>query len=202
MLGEWVRERTEKLPFTPSRASSLSHLKSRWVLACLAVVGIIFLMWPVSGKPDSGVKETAPAVEQADGESPEAALERELAGILSQVDGAGRVEVSLTLASDGVKSYAFNNKEESRAVEETDKAGGVRKTTETNLAQDVVVSASQSPLLIEKKAPLVKGVLVVADGAFDPVIKEQITDAVVTLLDIPASKVRVLPRGQASNFAI
>jgi stage III sporulation protein AG len=34
----------------------------------------------------------------------------------------------------------------------------------------------------------------VADGADNPVVREQLTDAVVTLMNVPPHKVRVLPR--------
>jgi stage III sporulation protein AG len=192
MLGEWIKEKTERL--TPQWGKSGKPLfRSPWVLASLAVVGIVFLIWP-SGTPDSTPKKAALQEESALGDSPQAGMEKELSLILSQIDGVGAVNTSITLASDGEKTYAFNNKEESRAIEENDKTGGFRKTTELNSSRDLVVSSNQSPLLIERRAPQRKGVLVVADGAADPVIKEQIFDAVVTLLDISAARVKVLPR--------
>lgn len=197
MLAEWVKKKTERLPWIPAGKGEWMSLKSPWILGCLAVVGIIFLMWPSSGSPDGGIKRARPTVETVAGGSLQAAMEQELAGILSQVEGAGRVDVSLTLASEGIKTYAYNRKEESRALEETDRNGGSRRTTETSSSRDVVVSSNQTPLLVEKKPPLVKGVLVVADGAYDPVVREQMTKAVITLLDIPASRVMVLPR---SNY--
>ncbi|NSW81874.1 MAG: hypothetical protein HPY90_01170 [Syntrophothermus sp.] len=194
MSGEAVKEKKRYLPLGGSGNKIQTYLKSRWALACLAVLGIILLMWPVSSSRQGTTKPEQSALSSGKGTSVKADMERELAGILSQIEGAGQVEVSLTLVSEGVNSYAVNTKEQKTSSEETDKDGGVRKTTDTNTSQDLVVMGSQSPLLVEKKAPQVKGVLVVADGAANPAVKEQITRAVETLLDLPATRVLVLPR--------
>ncbi|NLU50519.1 MAG: hypothetical protein GXX09_08945 [Syntrophomonadaceae bacterium] len=189
MLVKWVRDKTEKITSFQPRLLERVNVKQGWILALLAVVGVTLLLWPVSVTPEAGVEEAPVQGEPVAGDSVRAAMEAELSGILSRMNGVGRVNVSLTLASGGVRTYALNNREESREVEE-----GTSKTREINRTSDIAVSGNQSPILIEQRAPIVTGVLVVADGAVNPLVREQLTDAVVTLLGVPAHKVRVLPR--------
>ncbi len=54
--------------------------------------------------------------------------------------------------------------------------------------------SSGNPLLLEEKMPEILGVLIVADGADDPQVKENLTNAASTLLDISPHRVRVMPR--------
>lgn len=196
MLGEPVKRTRSSFSVSeelPERLQAV--LRSRWALACLAVLGVLLLMWPVSGGNKGTVKPEQKSLPSAKGGSIKTDMERELSAILSEIDGAGNVAVSITLASEGISSFAVNTKETKTSTEETDKGGTVRKTADTSISQDVVMmTGNQSPLLVEKKSPQVKGVLVVAAGASDSAVKERIMKAVATLLDIPASKVLVLPR--------
>ncbi len=171
-----------------------TSLRSRWALACLAVLGVLFLMWPFSAGHEGIVEPQEKTLPSEKTGFLKTDMERELAAVLSEIQGAGQVTVSVTLASEGMNSYAVNTKESKTSTEETDRSGTVRKTTDTSTSQDLVITGNQSPLLVEKKGPQVKGVLVVAEGASDSNVKERIMRAVATLLDIPASKVLVLPR--------
>lgn len=193
MLAEWIKDRTDQMGFQ-TRVRQRAGSRPGWLLACLAVVGVILLLGPFSAPRQVEDTEKTPAVTTDSDVYGRDTLEHELAGILSRIEGAGRVEVRLSLASTGARTYAFNNKEERRQTEEGDKTSGVRQTTETSSSTDIAVSGNQSPILIDKKSPVVTGVLVIAEGAVDPDIKEQLTDAVITLLDISAHRVRVLPR--------
>jgi stage III sporulation protein AG len=69
----------------------------------------------------------------------------------------------------------------------------LEKITEQNIERDLAVSGGDT-LMVEQKYPEVLGILVVADGAANPVIKEELTEATVTLLNLSPDKVRVLPR--------
>jgi stage III sporulation protein AG len=46
-----------------------------------------------------------------------------------------------------------------------------------------------------EERPTVAGVLIIAEGAQDPNIRENIHNAVKTLLDIPTQKISVQPMG-------
>lgn len=185
MLEEWIRGNQKA---DDSKGSIDWSKWSRYLLALLVCVGLLALIWP-TGK--SQPTKVAVQSSQNDVSQAKAELSQELETILSQIDGAGKVEVSISLSSNGVKNYASNSKNEIRETSEKDRSGGDRKIREENLSSDIAVSGS-SALLVEEKAPLVTGVLVVAAGAKDAAIKEKLTEATATLLDIPTHQVSVV----------
>lgn len=195
MLDEWIRRGQENgednQPFFKGK-------KSRYIMVIMICLGLLALLWPI-GQVEKNAAPLTGTKKAALGEgSVKAQLTAELESILSEIDGAGRVEVGLTLSSEGVKSYATNRRDEKRETQENE-AQGVKKTSrEENLVQDIAVS-SGAPLLVEDKFPKILGVLVVADGANRKTVQENLSDATATLLNIPVYKVRVMPRKGAAD---
>lgn len=186
MLEEWIRGSQKG---DESKEGPDWNKWSRYLLALVVCIGLLALIWP-TGKSEPAkvsVSSSQSSVEQA-----EQKLSQELETILSQIDGAGQVGVSITLSSNGQKNYASNNKNEIRETSEQDN-GTDRKIREENLSSDIAVSGS-SALLVEEKAPVVVGVLVVAEGAKDAAIKEELTTATATLLNIPEHQISVVAR--------
>ncbi|MGB9661659.1 MAG: hypothetical protein ACPL5F_06510 [Moorellaceae bacterium] len=126
------------------------------------------------------------------------ALESELEAILEQVEGAGAVKVSVSLAATPVKEYATNTKATKRNTEEKDKTGGSRVTTETNEDGQLVLARSntlqgEEPVVVRESKPQIQGVVVVAEGGSDPVVRARLTEAVQTLWALAPHQVQVLP---------
>jgi stage III sporulation protein AG len=113
------------------------------------------------------------------------------------VKGAGAVAVSVTLENGSAQEYAKNSVKESRTVQERDTAGGVRTTTETKESEQVLLSKENGvdrPVMVREVKPVIKGVLVIAEGAQDSVVKANLTRAVEAGLGVPAYKIQVLPQ--------
>ncbi|NLB88965.1 MAG: hypothetical protein GX790_07045 [Syntrophomonadaceae bacterium] len=190
MLEEWIRKGKED-----EQNNFLSNSKMKYLLVIVICMGLLALIWP-STKTNTNV--STPAVQETTKEvisssSIKSSLARELEAILSQIDGVGNVNVSLTLSSEGIKTYASNIRDEKRDIQETDNRGGKKTTVEQNVTRDLAVS-SGTPLLVEEKMPEILGVLVVADGASNPKVMERLVNATATLLDISPHKVTVMPR--------
>lgn len=189
MLDEWLRktEKTEE-----NNRDLLWKGKGKIILIVLICVGLLALLWPSSTgeKESAAIKSTSVNLSDSDLRS---AMMNELQMILSQVKDAGTVDVSITLASDGEKSYARNTRDEQRNTCEKDTGGGQREIQEVSVFSDVAVSSGQA-LLIEDRAPKVIGVLVVAEGAKDARVKEKLTDITVALFDLYPHQVRVVPK--------
>ena len=170
---------------------------SLYLLAAAVCLGLLALLWPSADtKP---VPESALPVSQGGGvNQARAVLAADLERILSQVEGAGTVQVNITLSSDGLKSYARNTKNEHRVTQEVDSVGGDREVIEDNQSSDIAISGGNA-LLIEDSAPEVVGVLVVAEGAGDNLVKERLTDATTVLLNVPPHQVRVETRKGAGQ---
>ena len=130
------------------------------------------------------------------GRSYEEALESKLAYLLSQVRGAGNVSVNVVLESSGSIEHAKNIVKETKTVQEKDHSGGNRTTTEIKESEQILVSKEggiDRPVMVREHKPVIKGVLVVADGAQDSAVKANLTRAVETGLGIPSYKITVLP---------
>jgi len=53
----------------------------------------------------------------------------------------------------------------------------------------------EKPVIVQEQLPRVRGVVIVAGGVVSPLVESRIVQAVQALLDIPAHKITVLPRG-------
>ncbi|NLW43840.1 MAG: hypothetical protein GXY92_01500 [Syntrophomonadaceae bacterium] len=169
------------------------HWKSsqvKVIAAILAVIGIALILWPTSPAPSPSSVPQGQSLSMPGYDS--AALEKDLSRVLSRISGVGLVQVKLTLESEGTKVYATNERVETRQTQEKDQNGTTRNITEQSSDRQLVLS-NNSPVLEESKAPEVVGVLVIAEGAFDPAVQESLSQAVTGLLGIPASRVTVLP---------
>ena len=194
MFDEWVRNLTGD---NEEGKSFFKSKKGRYFIIIAISLGLLALVWKpapdVEGQSPKEMLQQLPV-----NSSVKAQLTQELKIILSQIEGAGQVEVSITLASDGEKSYASNSVDEKREIEESNPQGTVQETVESKRSRDLAVTSGDA-LLIENKFPQVIGVLVVAEGAKYPVVKERLTAATATLLDIPSHKVSVMP-GQGGGI--
>lgn len=187
-MEEWIRGIKED----KGEKFSLRSKKGRYLVVIVVCIGLLALLWPGKTNSGAGTEISNPAKAQT-GSSIKMQMQSELETILSKVDGAGRVEVRMTLASDGLRNYATNLKDETRLTEEKDYNGVKRSVNEQNTTKDLAVSGGDS-LLIEQKSPEIVGVLVVADGAHNPLVKEELTNVTTTLLNLSAHQVRVVAR--------
>ena len=186
MLYEWIRGENNN----DEGRSLFPGKKSRYILVIAICLGLLALIWPIT-RTDKTSNTGIRTSEISNGKKLNRELALELEHILSRIDGAGTVKVSITLASGGLKTYAANTRNESRAIEESQN-GANKKTTESNVARDLAVSGG-APLLVENKTPAVMGVLVVAEGATSPTIQEKLVQATATLLNIAPHQVCVMP---------
>ena len=123
-------------------------------------------------------------------------LEKRLSAILSQVAGAGRVEVMLTLESRGERIVEKDTPESRKSVEETDSSGGSRTTDEQDWGEETVYyedgSGGKSPYVVKELEPNIEGVLVLAEGGGSAVVKQELLEAVQALFPIEAHKVKIM----------
>ena len=171
-------------------------------LISLGLLGIVLIVFgsiyesltpaPNPTIPNESVKAT-PAVNR----SYEEALESKIGNLLAQVKGAGAVSVSITLEKSGKQEHARNIIKETKTIQEKDNTGGTRTTIETKESEQVLLSkenGADKPVMVQEYKPVIKGVLVVAEGAYDSAVKASLTKAVGAGLGIPTYKITVLPQ--------
>ncbi|SMB94837.1 stage III sporulation protein AG [Desulfonispora thiosulfatigenes DSM 11270] len=127
-------------------------------------------------------------------------LEQRLNNILSMIDGAGDVSSTITLESGLEYEYAVNTKTGQTKIHENAKDGSNRVTDEAQEDSQLVMKTGaqgkNDAVVIKEKRPQISGVIVVAEGAKDLAIKEELNSAVQTLLNVPAHRVMILPKGR------
>lgn len=154
-------------------------LKKYRYAAIVLVIGIALMVFPVpSGDNRENVeeKQTVPAELSI-------SVEDRLEKILSQIDGAGRVEVMLTIAFGEEKLYQYD---EDTSVSDT--TNSLRKTV-------VTVTDSQrneTGLIRQINPPVYMGAVIICQGAENPTIKLAIVDAVSKATGLGANEISVL----------
>lgn len=122
-------------------------------------------------------------------------LENQLSAVLSQIGGAGKVSVMITLKTGTEIIPAKDETISDKTTNEKDTEGGTRIINEQNTSDKVVFMNEQGgasePLVLKEINPQIKGVIIVAEGAKDPKVKLKLTEAVQTVLDVPAYRVSV-----------
>lgn len=170
-------------------------------LAALIAVGMSFIYLGKGAENPAQGLQTKPASSLITTSSTKiAALEKELENKLQAnivlMDGVGKVQVSVSFSTGLKNEFARNQNVTKRTSKETDKTGGTRETTEvTENNQVVMPNGSSQPVMVMEDRPEVAGVLVIAEGARDPKVREGIHTAVQTLLNIPSAKITVVPMG-------
>jgi stage III sporulation protein AG len=135
----------------------------------------------------SSDKRTMQSDYSIDGHDVVADIERRLAELLSKVEGAGQVSVMVYADTGSEQVPAYNNIQDTRNDERVD-----GKSLEISETKQLALAGTDEPVILKVIIPQIKGVVVVAEGADDILIKAQLNNAVCTLLGIPEHRVQIL----------
>ncbi|MBP1557152.1 MAG: hypothetical protein J6A76_04495 [Oscillospiraceae bacterium] len=123
--------------------------------------------------------------------------ESRLEQILSQVEGVGRAHVMVTLENGVEYRYAADEKQSGDSV--FTYASGSESPSKVQEKEDreqsyilIGSSGDKRPLVVTELSPRVRGVVVVCEGAKNPVIRQRVSDAVTTALGINSLQVCVI----------
>nr|MBQ8253334.1 hypothetical protein [Lachnospiraceae bacterium] len=184
--------------------------KDRFVLLFLAGLMLVIIAMPVDGKKEkeSG-QSAAEKVQEREEENVQIqhgdvsvtteeyreALCLRLKEFLQKMDGAGRVEVYITMHSSSEIIVERNSPYSKRTEEETgDKTtriiGEMENQSEVVLAEQE--DGSRSPIIVKEIAPMVEGVVVAAQGGGNEQVKNEITQVVMALFGIGEHKIKVV----------
>jgi len=127
----------------------------------------------------------------------EQSLDSRLKQMLENIVGVGAVDVMVTVDSTEETVVQLNQKQTQQLTDETDKNGAKRHITSIEKDGQVVlyeVNGEQSPIVVKKVQPQIRGVLVVAKGAENATVHLLIADAISKGLDVPIHRISVVPR--------
>ena len=144
-------------------------------LGVLLLVGLLLLVIALPTRQENentiteeNTQETDQSLQEQDWQTK---MEERLVEVLEQVQGVGKAEVFLTC--EGTQEKVVE-KDEAETVYERDSRG------------------NQTPYVSAEIYPQVTGVLVVAQGGDDPVVIQNIQEAVQVLFQVEAHKIKVM----------
>ncbi|MDO4565119.1 MAG: hypothetical protein Q4C04_05845 [Clostridia bacterium] len=120
-------------------------------------------------------------------------LEKRLTEVLSQIRGAGKVEVMVTYETRG-ELVTATMRQYDESFSETN---GGETSTQTEQRQEITevatitVSGGEEPIILVEREPEIRGVIVVAEGASDPFVKLDLQRAVSAVTGAPLSCIEV-----------
>ncbi len=122
--------------------------------------------------------------------------ENQLRETLAKIVGLNHVSVMVNLDSTEQTIYEKNISSKNQDTNETDREGGTRKVEDRTREEQVVIVRNgdkEEALLVRKEKPVIRGVLVVAQGVENVQVKANVVEAVSRVLDVPTHRVSVMP---------
>ena len=121
-------------------------------------------------------------------------LENSLTELISQIEGAGKVKLMITLESGEENIYAIQEKTDNDSQYVS--ANNSEQTQHRNSCENEIVMTEETgakyPVVEKTLRPVVQGVVVVCQGAGDITVVSNITNAVSVVLNIPSNRVCVI----------
>ena len=166
----------------------LSSDKGRRIMIASALAVMLLLLLGTVSCDGKGPSDTDVTTYQTEDFSKlERDLEQRLEKLISEIDGAGKVSVMVTIDTSSRRVYDRNEKTENSQQSSSDSLHeSYGRQTEVVLA-----GSSKEPLEIATVQPKVRGAAVVCSGAADPVVKERVANTVAKALNIGISRVYV-----------
>lgn len=157
-------------------------VKNNITLFVIILIGVVLMLFPGGGEKKEDKTSLTPTEYKSDDEE-------RLIKILSQIKGVGEVDVMITY-SGGVKSdIAYDTDTTTTQRGDGEKISNL----EENMKRQAVMSSGE-PFVMRTLYPEVKGAVVVAQGAGDILVKQQIQQAVTTAMGIASHKVCVVEK--------
>mgnify|MGYP000937086611 CR=1 FL=1 len=193
ITGFFVKKNEEENKGKPRNRT----LENLIVIVILGVIILLATTFLFDSNPSKDTLKDASSVTSGDkgsgsfsqmnGEDMLLEIEQRLAELLSHVEGAGQVKVMIYADTSTELIPAYNNEQDTRNDERND-----GKTSQISETREIALSGDDTPIILKTIVPQIKGVVVVAEGADDMLIKAQLNNAVCTLLGIPEHRVQIL----------
>lgn len=184
MTMEFIKEKEKILTF-------IKNKKNFPLIILLSAVLIITLIY--SFYPKSIIAEKK-SEDEFDLNAYISDYEKRMEDMLSQIAGAGKCKVTLTISEGPENIYASESK---TSVDK--KNNSEAKEDEKKDSEDKVIimrdkSGGEKALIQKTLVPKITGAVIICDGADDINISENIINAVSVMLDIKSNKVCVIKK--------
>ncbi len=198
------KNETSFIEIVKSRIKGRGLKKDQLLILLLFGVLLLVIAIPTEKPAGSPAKESLEPAEtvslsgqkDAQASSYEEALADRLENFLGQVEGVGEVRVLIKVKGSKERVVEKDAPSRENTQAETDETGSTRNTRETQQEETTVYEETedgrQIPYVIKEYEPEIDGVVVAAQGGDQPVVVQNILEAVQALLQVEVHKIKVL----------
>ncbi len=182
-----------------SKLKNINLSKDNLFLILLAGVLLIVISFPVKDKTKDREEVTdneAVVIVSETGGDYQKELEEKIEEVLSAAAGIGDVKVMVSLKNTGTIVLKSETSINNSVITEEDGAGGSRITDEEIYEERIVYTkgsdGSTIPYVIDRMAPEIEGIIIIAEGGDNPQVISDITKAMEAVFGITANKIKVM----------
>ena len=126
----------------------------------------------------------------------ESALEARLEAFFALVEGAGKVRVMISPFAGRETVFAVDVNKSEALTTETDGQGGARETRQQQSQEKTVMvtdrQGTDRPLILREIEPAIGGVVIIAQGGDNPMVRDALTRAARAVLGLDAHQIQIL----------
>ena len=182
-----------------------NHQKKKTIILLLAALGLLFIFISnllFTSKTEEINEEIILNDEKQLSDSPtineiEQMYENNLVQLLNEVSGISNVDVIVNVDSTYIQIYDSNEISRKQTTDETDTNGGKRKVedhTDERITSYKRKDNEDVPVHIQTKKPIIRGVLIAANGVEDIEKNREVVESVAKLFDIPTYRISVIAK--------
>lgn len=190
-MANYIRKIMESIKKDKSKKDLFNTIISLIVIISIALFVYNTLFEPKSNKNiitnDSNTNKSS---DTQSAENEEARLEN----ILGQIEGVGNVDVMITYESGKEIVPAVDVQQNNNIKQEKNADGSTSTDTQEDLSKNVVTANNNDLIILKEIKPKVKGVIIVAEGANNAIIQNEIINATIAVFDIPSNRVVVFEK--------
>lgn len=175
----------------------LQGRKNSWLILLLIGLLLVVIAVPASGTK-TGTKDAEEGSKDLETEekwsedSYEQLLEARLEQTLSKVKGVGKNSVMITLSASAENVVEKDREISSESTKDGESTDTSKRSTSSETSVYTGGAGEETPYVSKQLSPKIQGVLVVAEGGDDPVVVENITEAVQALFGVDTHKIKVM----------
>lgn len=179
--------------------------KDQWLIVILVGVLLCVISLPVEKSTvksnisdDTGdkIREQKQSVTEDESIGYGKEWEKKLEESLLYIEGVGQVKVLITLKESEQKVLAKDGTETVSETTEADAAGGSRRMKESRIEKNTIYTVDERgqdvPYVVKTITPTVEGVVVIAQGADKPQVRQNIIESIQVLFDIDMNKITIV----------
>ncbi len=180
-----LQEFIKKFPLTKNQQNII-------LILSISGLALIFISGLITPKKEKNISCNCSKIETSM-TAKKKSLEESLENIVSGINGAGKSKVLITFEGTPETVYATEEKKNNEASEDKSE-GDITRKKESNDSEKKFITVKDSDggekaLAVTELEPKIKGAVVICPGADDPIVKNRITEAVTTALNINSNRV-------------